>query len=114
MIDGATDNITATVSGVSVSISTSVAVNPATNKIYVVNDRGNVTVIDPATNTVAVTASVGSFPHAVAFNPVTKKTHVITGGGLDVWLIDGVDNMCRLLISQKLTQWISLFHALSF
>ncbi len=43
-----------------------VGINPTTNKVYVANKGGNtVSVIDGASNTVAATVSVGSFPWGV-------------------------------------------------
>ncbi len=52
------------------------AVNPVTNKIYVVNNYSDsVTVIDGATNSTA-TVSAGRGPYAVAVNPVTNKVYV--------------------------------------
>jgi DNA-binding beta-propeller fold protein YncE len=69
------------------------AVNPVTNKIYVVNNNcpnypncagnGTVTVIDGAslaTNTV----TVGSNPYGVAVNPITNKIYVANICGNDV------------------------------
>src|SRR5437016_9677103 len=52
-----------------------VAVNPATNKIYVVNGI-NVTVIDGATTfTNTVTDPNAELPFAVAVNPATNKIY---------------------------------------
>jgi LGFP repeat len=52
-----------------------VALNPVTNKIYVTNGGGGVTVIDGATNT-TTPVTTGNTPSAVALNPVTNKTYV--------------------------------------
>ena len=69
-----------------------VVVNPATNKIYVVNgNSSNVTVIDGATNSTA-TVSVGSVPGAAAVNPVTNKMYVVNFGSNNVTVIDGATN----------------------
>ncbi len=69
-----------------------VAVNPATNKIYVANNGGTtVTVIDGATNTTA-TVTAGSSPYAVAVNPVTNKIYVANSGSANVTVIDGATN----------------------
>ena len=58
-----------------------VAVNPVTNKIYVVNRGQNkVTVIDGATNTTQ-TRVVGTQPVAIAVNPVTNEVYVANSGG---------------------------------
>ena len=88
-----------------------VAVNPVTNKIYVITvNNGSVrytaTVIDGATSSTS-TVSVGADPSAVAVNPVTNKIYVvdsnicftnsnndINNGGHtgSVTVIDGADN----------------------
>jgi YVTN family beta-propeller protein len=53
-----------------------VAVNPATNQIYVANfSSGNVTVIDGATNS-TTTVGAGTGPQALAVNPVTNTIYV--------------------------------------
>lgn len=58
-----------------------VAVNPATNRIYVVNNGPNtVTVIDGATNATR-TVQVGISPVAVAVNTVTDEIYVANAGG---------------------------------
>ena len=59
-----------------------IAVNPATNKIYIVNfcgndpycnDPGTVTVIDGSTNN-TTTVTVGYLPYGVAVNSVTEQS----------------------------------------
>ncbi len=69
-----------------------VAVNPATNKVYVANGGSNdVTVIDGATNaTTTVTAGTG--PQAVAVNPATNKVYVANYASNNVTVIDGATN----------------------
>jgi len=56
----------------------SLAVNEATDKIYVANyEGGNVTVIDGATNSaITVTDPNANGPHCVAVNPRTNKIYV--------------------------------------
>src|SRR6185295_2712695 len=69
-----------------------IAVNPATNKIYVANDgSATVTVIDGSNNTTA-TVVVGSHPIAIAVNPVTNKIYVANNGSANVTVIDGSTN----------------------
>ena len=68
-----------------------VAVNPVTNKIYVANSSGTVTVIDGATNT-TTTVAAGTAPIAVAVNPVTNKIYVANQGSNNVTVIDGATN----------------------
>src|SRR5271154_6192546 len=71
--------VTATVSAGSLPFS--VAVNPATNNVYVTNyDSNTVTVIDGANNS-TTTVAVGSNPSSVAVNPVTNKIYVANFGG---------------------------------
>jgi YVTN family beta-propeller protein len=77
----------------------SVAVNPVTNKIYVVNcnDCGaignvsSVTVINGTDNSTA-TVPTGDDSNAVAVNPVTNKIYVTNGTGNNVTVIDGTNN----------------------
>jgi YVTN family beta-propeller protein len=92
VIDGA-DNSSATVdAGI---LPCAIAVNPATNKIYIANrDSNTVTVIDGATDS-TTTVSVGTGPDAVAVNPVTNKIYVANSNGGhtgSVTVIDGADN----------------------
>jgi YVTN family beta-propeller protein len=69
-----------------------VAVNPATNKIYVANyNSSNVTVIDGATCATA-TVTAGTNPCAVAVNPVSNMIYIANWGSNDVTVIDGGDN----------------------
>jgi YVTN family beta-propeller protein len=83
----------------------SVAANPRTNKVYVVNQcgsgpacdysNGTVSVIDGATDLVTATITVGSNPGQVAINQVTNKIYVtdsIQGGNSTVTVIDGETN----------------------
>ncbi len=77
-----------------------VAINPVTNRIYVVNEctssndcsKGTVTVIDGATNNLLTTVAVGTFPTAVAVNSVTNQIYVVNQSGNTVTVIDGVTN----------------------
>jgi len=69
-----------------------IAVNPTTNKIYVVNQNSNdLTVIDGTTydtNTVLT----GNVPNAVAVNAVTNKIYVANWGSASVTVVDGATN----------------------
>jgi len=68
------------------------AVNPATNKIYVSNySSGTVTVIDGATNGVT-TVTAGTNPGPLAVNPATDKIYLANYGSNNVTVIDGVTN----------------------
>jgi YVTN family beta-propeller protein len=72
-----------------------IAVNPVTNKIYVVDQNpptnGNVTVIDGITNA-TTTVSVGAIPQPIAVNSVTNKIYVANVAGNTVTVIDGTSN----------------------
>jgi YVTN family beta-propeller protein len=69
-----------------------VAVNAATNKIYVANSGDNtVSVIDGAGNTTS-TVPVDQYPQAIAINPVTNKIYVVDYASNDVSVIDGTSN----------------------
>jgi len=75
-----------------------VAINQATNKIYVTNSASkNVTVIDGSTNA-TTSVPVGLAPIAVAVNPVTNKIYVANRGNAlmnirgNVTVIDGATN----------------------
>src|SRR4051794_2181590 len=69
-----------------------IAINPKTNKIYVVNqlDR-TLTIIDGATNTTS-TINVGNNPQGVAVNPVTNKIYVASVNDGVLSVIDGATN----------------------
>lgn len=69
-----------------------IAINPATNRIYVPNGLDNtVTVINGATNA-TTTVPVGIGPVAAAANPVTNKIYVLNAGDNTVTVIDGTNN----------------------
>ncbi len=80
VIDGATNSITTTISGVAGS---NLAVNPATNRIYVSSQ--NLTVIDGATNSITATLS-GVTGSNLTVNPATNNIYVGT------YVIDGATN----------------------
>lgn len=66
-----------------------VAVNPVTNKIYIVNSGSNdVTVIDGADHS-TTDVDVGDSPCAVGVNPLTNKIYVANFGSNAVTVIDG-------------------------
>jgi YVTN family beta-propeller protein len=70
----------------------SVAVNPVTNKVYVVNygpDSYNVSVIDGATLTVKATIPTGQAPIAVAVNSRTNRVYVSVPYQQKLVVIDG-------------------------
>jgi YVTN family beta-propeller protein len=70
-----------------------IAVNAATNKIYVANSySNNVTVIDGATNATS-TVIAGTGPIAIAVNAATNKIYVANYNSDNVTVIDGATNM---------------------
>ncbi len=66
------------------------AINPVTNKIYVVDEGSNaVVVIDGATN-LLTSVPVGNYPVAVAVNTATNKIYVANADSNTATVIDGV------------------------
>ena len=67
-----------------------VAVNAATNRVYVTNEfSNNVTVLDAMTGALVTTVAVGPRPQYVAVNPVTNKVYVANQTANTVTVIDG-------------------------
>jgi YVTN family beta-propeller protein len=91
-----------------------IALNPVTNRIYVVNYdlNGTVTVIDGATNA-TTTVPVGISPRGIAVNPVTNKIYVANYGpeppyrspdprpDYTVTVIDGATNATATVIVEN-------------
>jgi YVTN family beta-propeller protein len=69
------------------------AVNSVTNKIYVANQGGTVTVIDGTTDA-TTTINTGGDSYGIALNATTNKIYVANAGGT-VTVIDGVTNSTR-------------------
>src|SRR5258708_145836 len=70
-----------------------VAVDSATNKIYVVNEEGSsVAVLDGETNRVA-TIYVGSKPRYVAVDPITHRIYTTRYFCRCVSIMDGIANV---------------------
>jgi YVTN family beta-propeller protein len=70
-----------------------VAVNRATNLIYVSNlNSNNVSVIDGATNAVVATIPVGVGPESIDVNSTTNTVYVANSVGASVSVIDGSTN----------------------
>jgi DNA-binding beta-propeller fold protein YncE len=101
VIDGKTQSITSLPAGPS---PVAVAVDEATNKIYVANQGGlyggeiflgdgNITVIDGVTNaTTTVVDPNAKFPCSLAVNSSTNKVYVRNWGSANVTVIDGGTN----------------------
>jgi len=91
VIDGGTNTVVATVPVVFGSAA--VAVNPATNRIYLVGANSNsVWVMDPATQSLVAEVPVGLSPAAVAVNPTTNLIYVVDRDSDTVSVIDGASN----------------------
>src|SRR5690242_2631102 len=80
-----------------------IAVNPATNTIYVANNdypaqtgaTGSISVIDGATNTVTATLAPEDLPTGVAVDQIHNKIYVAIWGTTSVATIDGRTNLAK-------------------
>jgi YVTN family beta-propeller protein len=71
----------------------SIAVNPATNKIYVANyGANNVSVIDGTANTITATVTTGTNPDALAVDPSQNLIYAANFSSASVTIIDGSTN----------------------
>jgi YVTN family beta-propeller protein len=101
------DNSTKTIATGIVSSSTfgnfniiDMAINPKTNKIYLIHQRGQaVTVVDGATNTTK-TISVETDPCALAINDVTDRIYLISESSNTVTVIDGVTDTTTYIVTE--------------
>jgi YVTN family beta-propeller protein len=67
-----------------------IAVNPSTNKVYVVNEFSNtVSVIDTKTDTVKSTINLGNFPYGIDMNPLNNRIYITNRGSNTVSVLDG-------------------------
>ena len=97
VVDGVTNTVIATILHPSQTGTEAIALNPATNRIYVVSQgasggNGSIAVIDGATNTVLSTVVVGSRPRALSVNASTNRIYVANGNGHTVSVINGATN----------------------
>ena len=68
------------------------AVNPVTNRIYVLNEFDNsVSVVDGKTRAILATVTVGTRPEYIAVNPYTNRIYV-SQGDASLSVINGADN----------------------
>jgi len=83
------------------TIPNALAINPATNQIYVVNSGGDtVSLIDGGNLTAPVVrVIVGSLPADAVVNPVTNKIYVSNSGDGTISVIDGAN------LAAPLSQW---------
>ena len=90
MINGA-DNSKSTISVGSPQ--DALAINPATNKIYVIRSGANrVTVLDGGTGTVTANIMFGTMPSAIAINEIMNRIYVTNLFSENVSVIDGSNN----------------------
>jgi DNA-binding beta-propeller fold protein YncE/DNA-directed RNA polymerase specialized sigma24 family protein len=71
-----------------------VAVNPMTNRVYVVNSAvgeplGSLSVLDGDSQSVIGTVSLGRQPRCIAVDPVTNRLYITHYFSRTVWVIDG-------------------------
>ena len=93
VIDGGSNTVVATVWVGQWPVD--VAVNPATNLIYVAKsakEGSSIWVIDGTTKMVVATVPVGLSPLGVAVNPTTNLIYVVNWGSNNVSVIDGGSN----------------------
>lgn len=74
------------------SVPSSVGVNPVTNRTYVAQRNGNVSVIDGTSGSVIATVAVGTTPFGVAVNTETNRIYVANQDSNTVTVINGADN----------------------
>ena len=101
IVDGSTNTLTGTTISVG-SLPNAVAVNSATNTIYVTNTGGSpgtVSVIDGTNNTVTTTINVGNLPVAIAVNETTNTVYVTNQSDSTVSVIDGSNNTVTATIN---------------
>jgi YVTN family beta-propeller protein len=88
-----------------------VAVNSATNTVYVSNSNdGTVSVIDGSTNQKTATITVGGMPQGIAVNPVTNMVYValFAGTSSTVTVIDGSDNSIVTTLSDSGATYVAV------
>ncbi len=92
VIDGLTGAIDDTIDLSSASYPpAAIGVNPNTNKIYVIHDNDNATVLDGSSNTVSKTIDfyIATDYPGVAVNPVTNKIFIAATYDTDIIVLDG-------------------------
>src|SRR5262249_29156042 len=88
VIDGVTNNVTATIDAGDTP--DAVGVDPSTHTVYVANSySGVVSVIDETTNTVTATVQAGQIPVAVGVDPSTHTIYVANSYNHTLTVIDG-------------------------
>ena len=89
VIDGGTNTESANIFTIADSPK-KVAINPTTNKVYVVDElKNSITIIDETKNEITGSIMVGNSPFGVAVNSTTNKIYVTNSGSDNVSVIDG-------------------------
>lgn len=89
VLDGATDNVLATITGQEFD---GIEFNSVSNRVYTTNNSGsNITVLDGNSNSALTSISVGLHPRDIAVNTKTNKVYVTAENG-QVSVIDGSNN----------------------
>ncbi|MDE3023320.1 MAG: YncE family protein [Pseudomonadota bacterium] len=77
-----------------------IAYAPSSNSIYVTNiNSNNVSVINPATNTVTATITVGTNPYGIAYAPSSNSIYVANNGSNNVSVINPATNTVTATIT---------------
>jgi YVTN family beta-propeller protein len=103
VIDGNTNKVAATIA-TSVKGFKAIAVNRASNKVYVANQgAASVTVIDGATNAVSATVQVPGCPTGIDVNPYLNRIYVSSQcgqSGDNIYVIDGATDTLTSIVMQ--------------
>ncbi|WLR42482.1 YncE family protein [Bacillus carboniphilus] len=106
ILDGVTDNILETITGINISATSGVAVSENTNQVYFASDPNNIGVIDAISNVITDTISVGSSPAGIAVSETTDQVFVVNSGENTVSIIDATTNMIVGTISGFLDPFV--------
>ena len=103
----AIDTATSTVSTIGTGqVPMAVAVNEATNRVYVVNyGSSDVTVIDGASHRAIATIPVGLWPQQIAINARTNTVYVVNTHADSVSVIDGRTNRVKATVPTGRGPW---------
>lgn len=117
VIDGATNSLVITITDPNIVAPVAIAVNPATDTVYVANGQScsgcpaadSLTVVDGASGSVTGTIPVGSGPSSIAVDPQTNFIYVANAGNYDfnqhgsVSVINGATKATNTLTDPNLT-----------
>ena len=97
VIDGATNAILSTIA--TSHLPRGIAINPTTNRAYVVNQGGNLDVINTVTNTLVTSITSVARAQGVAINTTTNRIYAGNDSANTVSVIDGATNTLITTIS---------------